>query len=82
MSTFKQRYDIHLWMVSHPKELEKHVDKWVAVTAKGILASAKSLAELTSNEQVEKERKKGNVLFAPIPDPNEVYIFGAGINGG
>ncbi|MFH0713099.1 MAG: DUF5678 domain-containing protein [Candidatus Micrarchaeota archaeon] len=78
MSTFEQRYKIHLWMVSHPKELEKHTNEWIAVTAKGIIASAKALADLTSNPKVQKERNKGEVLFAPIPDPNKAYVFGAG----
>lgn len=69
-------------MVNHPKELEKHINEWVAVTAKGIMASAKTLAELSKNPQVKAKEQKGEVLFAPIPDPNEVYIFGAGRNYG
>ena len=69
-------------MVKHPEELEKHTNEWIAVTAKGIMASAKTLAELTKNPKVKIKEQNGEVLFAPIPDSNKVNIFGAGAISG
>lgn len=37
------------WLSSHPKEAEKYSGKWVAVTDKGIVASAYSLSEVASS---------------------------------
>ncbi len=74
MSSFKERYSIHLWMNKHSHELEQHINKWVAVTAKGIAGSANTLKELTGRKDIQILREKGKVLFTQVPDPTQYYI--------
>ena len=58
------------WLSSHPEEAEKHSGKWVAVTEKGIVASADSLSEVASSLE-----KKGlslkDVMVMKMPRKDE-----------
>ena len=58
------------WLSSHPEEAEKHSGKWVAVTDKGVVASADSLSEV----EVLLGKKKillDKVLVMKVPRKDE-----------
>ena len=58
------------WMSSHPKEVEKHSGKWVAITDKGIVASADSLSEVASSLEKRGMSLK-DVMVMKIPRKDE-----------
>ncbi len=39
-------YEADEWMAQHDDELSKYAGKWIAVTARGVIASSDSLKEL------------------------------------
>jgi len=64
----------HEWMAKHPKEIQKYIGKWIAISIKGIVASAATLTALMKKPEVQLEQRKTSVLFAPVPDPSINYV--------
>ena len=58
------------WLSSHPKEAEKHSGKWVAVTSKGIAASADSVSEIEAKLK-SKNISLEKVMLMKVPRRDE-----------
>ena len=58
------------WLSSHPKETEKHSGRWVAVTDKGIIASAESISEVESLLK-KKDISLDKVMVMKVPRRDE-----------
>ncbi|MBI3050824.1 hypothetical protein HYY74_00015 [Candidatus Woesearchaeota archaeon] len=58
------------WMSLHPKDVEKHSGKWVAVIDEGIVASADSLSEVSSKLNT-KGIKLEEVMVMKVPRKDE-----------
>lgn len=58
------------WLSSHPEETEQYSGKWIAITDKGILASADSALEVEAHL-----KKKGislsEVMLMKVPRKDE-----------
>ena len=67
-------YDIHVWMVKHPREIEKYINKWIAVGLTGVITSADSLKQLSKVKEVVQARQDKAVLFTLVPNPEEILI--------
>ena len=58
------------WLSSHPKETEKYIGKWVAITSKGVVASADDVSEVESqlnNKGISLEK----VMVMKVPRRDE-----------
>ena len=58
------------WLSSHPKEAEKHGGKWIALTSKGIVASADSASEVEALLK-KKGITIGEVMIMKVPRKDE-----------
>ena len=58
------------WLSSHPKESDKHSGKWVAVTSKGIVASADSVSEVEAVLD-KKDISLEKVMLMKVPRKDE-----------
>ena len=58
------------WLSSHPKEAEKNGGKWIALTSKGIVASADSASEVEALLK-KKGITIGEVMLMKVPRKDE-----------
>ncbi|MEK6876910.1 MAG: DUF5678 domain-containing protein [Nanoarchaeota archaeon] len=58
------------WLSSHPKEAEKYSGKWVAITDKGIVASADSVSEVEVQLK-KKDISLDKVMIMKVPRRDE-----------
>ena len=58
------------WLSSHPKEAEKYSGKWIALTDKGIVASADSASEVEELLK-KKDISIGGVMIMKVPRKDE-----------
>jgi len=69
-----ERDRIEKWEVENPDGLDPYAGKWVAITGKGVIASADSLKELAAKKGV--DLKKVLVTRAPtIEENNAIWVL-------
>ena len=58
------------WLSSHPEQIEKYSGKWIAVTNKGVVASADSASEVESLLK-KKDISLDGVMVMKVPRKDE-----------